>query len=312
MAWYPSAIKTVKGNSAGPNVGGPYKGVLHTTEGSTGNGAIAAFKTNNSWPHFLVDYAGTVWQFIDTDVAARALRNLAGGVETNRDSAIQVEVVGFAGKPGEHPQVQLDALEALMRWIEATEGVKPVGPGRAFANKYGQTALRFAPQQWDNFNGWCGHCHVPENDHWDPGTIDLDALLPPPGFTVPASYYSEVPNVPFTVKRPQGGYIVVGGDGGVFTYDAAPFFGSLGGIALNSPVVAAAWSPTGNGYWLLGADGAVFGFGDAGYAGGLNGSPHLGNRKVIGIAASKNGYKIITLDPSNDGSPFDSYGFGDY
>lgn len=309
MALYPKANQTVKGNGSGPYTSGPYKGVLHTTEGGSASGAISAFRTNNSWPHFLVDYAGAVWQFIDTTQAARALRNLSGGVETNRDSAIQIEIVGFAGKPKDHPIAQVDALKALMRWIESTTGVKPIGPGRAFANAYGQNQLRFTPQQWDNFNGWCGHCHVPENDHWDPGAIDINLYLPTPGFTVPASYYSEAVQVPFAIARIQGGYSVVGGDGGVYSYDT-PFYGSLGGVALSSPIVAGTWTPTGAGYWLVGADGAVYSFGDATYHGGLNGSGALGNRKIFSILPRGNGYRIVALDPSNDGSPFDSYDLG--
>lgn len=311
MAWYSIANKTVKGNGSGPFLSGPYKGVLHTTEGGSATGAISAFKNNNSWPHFMVDYYGNVWQFIDTTQGARALRNLSGGVQTNLDSAIQIEIVGYASKPNNHPTAQIDALKALMRWIETTTGVKPIGPGRAFATAYGQNSLRFTNQQWDNFAGWCGHCHVPENDHWDPGGIDLLQLLPPPGFTVPISYYSEVPQVPFTMVRSQGGYAVVGGDGGVFNYDST-FYGSLGGIALGSPIIDGTWTPSGAGYWLLGADGAVFGFGDGIYKGGFNALPPevRGNRKPIGILSKGNGYRIVTLDPSNDGSPFDSYDFG--
>jgi hypothetical protein len=180
MAWYPAASRTINGTSAGPYSGGPFKGVLHTTEGSGSSGAIAAFKSSGSWPHFLVGPEGVVWQFIDTVSAARALRNLAGGVETNRDSAIQIEIVGFAGQPTAHPPAQLDALRKLMRWVEATHGVKPVGPGRPFADRYGQTWLRFDNATWDSFDAWCGHCHVSEQDHWDPGAIDIAALLPSP------------------------------------------------------------------------------------------------------------------------------------
>lgn len=309
MALYPKANQTVKGSGSGPYTSGPFKGVLHTTEGPTGSGAIAAFKSHNSWPHFLVDYVGTVWQFIDTSQGARALQNLPGGVQTNLDSAIQIEIVGFAAKPKEHPTAQVEALKELMRWIESTMGVKPVGPGRAFASAYGQNFLRFAPQQWDNFNGWCGHCHVPENDHWDPGAIDINVYLPAPGFNVPATYFSEAIQVPFAMSRTQGGYSIVGGDGGVFSYDT-PFYGSLGGVILSAPIVVGTWTPTGAGYWLIGADGAVYSFGDAAFHGGLNGSDALGNRKIVGVVAKGNGYRIVALDPSGDGSPFDPYDFG--
>jgi hypothetical protein len=281
-------------------------------------GAIGAFKANDSWPHFQVDYAGKVWQFLDTAVAAKSLRNLSGGVETNRDSAIQIEIVGFAAKPNEHPAEQMNALKALMRWLEANTGIKPVGPGKPFATSYGQN-VRFTNAQWDSFNGWCGHCHVPENDHWDPGAIDINFLLSGAGSTptptpTPASsnYATEVPQVPFSLYRPQGGYIVVGGDGGIFAYDGAPFNGSLGGTVLNNPIIAAAYTPSGNGYWLMDNQGAIFSFGDAAYHGGFNALPPetKGNRKPIGIVAKGNGYRVVAFDSSNDGSPFDGYDFG--
>ena len=31
--------------------------------------------------------------------------------------------------------------------------------------------------EWMAFSGWCGHQHVPENDHWDPGRINISRLL---------------------------------------------------------------------------------------------------------------------------------------
>lgn len=226
MAWYPSANKTIVGNSGGSYTGGPFKGLLHTTEGSSASGAIGAFRSNNSWPHFLINYEGTVWQFLDTAVGARALRNLSGGVQTNRDSVIQLEVVGFAGRPNEHPAVQMGALRALMIWIEQTTGVKPIGPGRSFATAYGQSSLRFTNAQWDNFNGWCGHCHAPENQHWDPGAIDINYLLIrgiKPMFD-PAECFAEIRTDPTN-----GGWIALKPDGAVFNGAPSVFYGGMNG-----------------------------------------------------------------------------------
>lgn len=327
-AWYSKATKSA-GNSSGSFVSGyAKKGILHTTEGASATGAIGAYKTNNSWPHFTVDKDGKIYQHVGIDVASRSLQNASGGVETNRGGAIQIEVVAFASVPL-WPVAQVNALKALMRWIEAQTGIKQYGPAFGSNNQAGlRNPLEFSNAFWKTFNGWCGHQHVPENTHWDPGAINLNSLvekvyvpsstpepLPvPSGFQVPGSYYAEVVQVPFTMKRSQGGYIVVGADGGVFTYDDAPFKGSLGGTPLSAPIVAGAFTPSGDGYWLLGADGAVFSFGDAKYSGGFNGfdAATKGIRKPIGIVASKNGYKVITIDQSGDGSPFDAFGFGDY
>lgn len=123
----------------------------------------------------------------------------------------------------------------------------------------------------------------------------------------------EETQVAISVSRPQGGYVVLQtADGGVFTYDGAPYYGSLPSVNAAGKVVGLAWTPSGNGYWILGADGAVFSFGDAVYKGGVNAGDlvqHFGNRKAIGIVASGDGYKIIGQDVSGDGSPYDGYGF---
>lgn len=65
------------------------------------------------------------------------------------------------------------------------------------------------------------------------------------------------------LAHPNGGYLQIGEDGGVFAWGGAPFYGSLGGVTLNQPIVDAAWTPTYQGYYLLGRDGGVFSFGDA-------------------------------------------------
>ena len=67
------------------------------------------------------------------------------------------------------------------------------------------------------------------------------------------------------------GYWVVGSDGGVFSYGDAEFYGSLGGIALNAPVVGITATPSGGGYWLLAQDGGVFAYGDAPFYGAPTG-----------------------------------------
>ncbi len=59
-----------------------------------------------------------------------------------------------------------------------------------------------------------------------------------------------------------GGYWLVAGDGGVFSFDAT-FQGSLGSIVLNAPVTGMAGTNDGRGYWMVTADGGAFAFGDA-------------------------------------------------
>jgi hypothetical protein len=63
------------------------------------------------------------------------------------------------------------------------------------------------------------------------------------------------------------GYWLAGADGGVFSFGAVPFLGSMGGRPMNAPVVGMECTPDGGGYWLLGADGGIFTFGNAPFQG---------------------------------------------
>lgn len=125
MAICPFAEQHTITGSSGKYTGGIFKIVHHTTEGGSAEGAFAAFKAHRSDPHFTVD-ANKIYQHIDTDVAARSLRNAAGGVETNRDRALQIEVVGFAGKTKN--KATMKNLARLCRWLEETHHIPLVWP----------------------------------------------------------------------------------------------------------------------------------------------------------------------------------------
>ena len=59
------------------------------------------------------------------------------------------------------------------------------------------------------------------------------------------------------------GYWLASGDGAVFTYGDARYYGSAVGMS-RSPIVGIATTPDGKGYWLVSSDGTVLNFGDAG------------------------------------------------
>ena len=63
------------------------------------------------------------------------------------------------------------------------------------------------------------------------------------------------------------GYWEVAGDGGIFSFGDAAFYGSTGSLVLNQPVVGMASTPDGRGYWLVAKDGGIFSFGDAAFYG---------------------------------------------
>src|SRR5271167_1099339 len=124
MAICPFAVQKSISGPSGSYTAGPFRIVHHTTEGSSAQGAFDAFTEHKSDPHF-TDDAHTIFQHIDTGVAARALRH-PGATQTNRLSAVQIEVVGFAHLPKGTPTLQ--QVARLCRWIEETHGVPKVWP----------------------------------------------------------------------------------------------------------------------------------------------------------------------------------------
>jgi hypothetical protein len=101
---------------------------------------------------------------------------------------------------------------------------------------------------------------------------------------------------PGTPVNGDSSYYLVGSDGGIFTFQGAMFYGSMGGTPLNAPVVGTAPTNDGRGYWVVAADGGVFTFGDAGYFGSMGGRQL--NSPVVGMAPTGDGmgYWLVAAD----------------
>jgi hypothetical protein len=184
MSWCPFATNKKVGYNGGAYTGGPFRIVLHTTEGSSAKSAIDEFKTEYA-PHFVVN-EGAIYQLLDTSIAGAAMRH-KGSPETNRLSAIQIEMVGFAGKPKN--LAMLANVARLCRWIEAEHHVPQVWPNGlcvpAVNGKDGNKHNR-SVEGWLK-GGYFGHEHVPENVHWDPAlTLEETKIVTPNAFPVPA------------------------------------------------------------------------------------------------------------------------------
>jgi outer membrane protein assembly factor BamB len=95
---------------------------------------------------------------------------------------------------------------------------------------------------------------------------------------------------------PTAGYWMAAADGGVFNFGTAGFYGSLGGIHLNAPIVGMAATRDGRGYWLVAADGGVFAFGDAHFYGSTGGVRLA--QPVVGMAVDPagTGYWLVARD----------------
>jgi hypothetical protein len=103
------------------------------------------------------------------------------------------------------------------------------------------------------------------------------------------------------------GYVMIGGNGGVYAFGDAQYAGSLPGLGISvSNVVGLALSPSGKGYWMVSSDGAVYAFGDAPYEGSLPGLHVTPTKPIVGMAATPDGrgYWLVAADGS-------IYAFGD-
>lgn len=186
---YPPATWKGDGVTAGSyQAGVPWRVVLHTTETE----GVPGYQSGQVAPHLTYDPRTRKWvQHTDLSVAARALRNLDGGVQTNRARALQVEIVCYSAKsvadaqPAERlwvgalPQTAYDDLGDFCAWAAEHYGIVERWPGRT-ALSYAQAnapGFRMGSSTWITFDGVCAHQHVPENDHWDTGALDFPRLL---------------------------------------------------------------------------------------------------------------------------------------
>lgn len=185
---YPDAVWKGDGKNGGDYRGGPWKVVLHTTE----TPALPGYRNGTFAPHLTYIARSREWvQHTSLLVAARSLSNGPNPVETNRDSALQVEIVCYSDKViadassnriwvGNLTGANLGDLRDFLVWAHDTFGVALQWPGKqafswAEANAPG---FRMSPKDWDAYDAVCGHQHIPDvGDHWDPGALDWKTLM---------------------------------------------------------------------------------------------------------------------------------------
>jgi Putative peptidoglycan binding domain/N-acetylmuramoyl-L-alanine amidase len=149
----------------------PRAGVLHTTEGSTIEGAMSVFKTHFA-PHFALGKSESgkivVYQLVPIGFIGAAL------VTHNNLAIVQIEMVGFSKEtawfPDDDTAAALAGLMAACRdeygiplsrpWPDGVYGMATASDPHRNAGQFGKDA------------GWFGHGDVPAPDsHWDPGAL---------------------------------------------------------------------------------------------------------------------------------------------
>jgi len=163
--------------------------VIHTTEGMGWPGYSGGGAAPHATIRAIPGKGIAVRKHIGYDKFAKALMNLPGGVETNRRGALQFELIGTCDPKhkgdsdwyswADADDVVLEALADFLRPVLSLYKIPHRAPAflaypASYANKQGQ---RFSFAEWNAFNGICGHQHVPENVHGDPGAFPIAKLL---------------------------------------------------------------------------------------------------------------------------------------
>lgn len=173
--------------------GAAEKGCLHTTETTSWPG----YGGGKTAPNFTVrpnfNTRTLEWrQHFPANMSARALQNDLGGVETNRDKVIQVEIVGTCD-PGAHkrwsgtahlytpeaPEWFLEAMAHFFVWCYEEHGIPLLATPEwlPYPKSYGNSVARMGNSEFNSFRGWLGHQHVAENDHGDPGALNVQRII---------------------------------------------------------------------------------------------------------------------------------------
>jgi hypothetical protein len=92
---------------------------------------------------------------------------------------VQIEIVGFAAQTPTWAPEKLAFIRDVVRGIEDLVPIphRPIAASLDASGVGATPANRMSVREWNRFSGWCGHQHVPSETHWDPGAIDIAAIL---------------------------------------------------------------------------------------------------------------------------------------
>jgi len=193
--WIAEAEQLTPSGAPGTMSGvGPARAICHVTVSRPGSfDAMHRVLTDKQGePHLLYDWAtDRLGQYFPLDRSARALKRGARDVSCNKVGTVCIQIE-FCAMPDGFTRYWTPGpnFRALMRAI-ASWGITP-----QFVARANTSAGDNVRQTWETYlatGGWWGHCHVPENDHWDPGPIDQAAFFAAAGITT-----QEDENMPLT------------------------------------------------------------------------------------------------------------------
>lgn len=155
------------------------KMILHTTESQRDSAtSITRFLDGiGATAHFVFGYDPdtrfpVVYQCAPLNHAVLTLVHPAGTPETNRARCVQIEICGRAQDSHKWSDNYYRGLANLIAIVRRHFDV----PLRARA-KFKVPANRLSGPSFVTATGFLGHGHVPNNEHWDPGALNIGKLL---------------------------------------------------------------------------------------------------------------------------------------
>ena len=174
--WWSEATKLpFATQDGGAYIGGPFRGVIHTTEFKYYTPSTKDYYGKFDPPHFTLVMEGDDAKFYQhfpiTSPPARWSTTRAPSTPTS-DPPSRSSLAWTAAEIADLPEAMLERLWDWMRWVETQTGVKSwqyatfVGEGDG---KGYNSSSRMSDDEWIAFNGWCGHQHVPGQLPLGPG-----------------------------------------------------------------------------------------------------------------------------------------------
>lgn len=176
--WLPGAKRVDAWQDGGSMTGGPPRVIWHSTENDpnkTSAYAIAQYLNRVGYQVHVVwnPVSGEIIQMIPADRAGRGVRH-TDAMQTNRmgDVCVQIEVVAHAAHP--FTSYGMLGLDQIMKWIRQLKvpDVWPGGPPPTYPD-----VKHVTDATWSGKAGHYSHSQVPQNDHNDPGAIDIRKLF---------------------------------------------------------------------------------------------------------------------------------------
>ena len=148
------------------------KFVIHTTE-------TKGLPSYPYPPHVTVNpnEPDTIWHHVTGDKGAYALKSAPQSPNYEAGAVYQSEHIAYAADTPEQGDTFYESIARECVWFNRNKGVPlefvPVWEG---GDAYGEWSGRMSAAEFAEFSGICGHQHVNDNSHWDPGRLDIPRL----------------------------------------------------------------------------------------------------------------------------------------